>query len=170
MNHTPLFSLVVVLMLATGPAWSKPQPKAKLAPAAVVVKVAQLPPTPEQIAQTRRMEERLSCMVEQTRFQSEMQHRARQCEVKANETRQCIARVRDRQSSNTGKGALLGLGAAVLTGGASLLFTGAGALVGHATSDEAPNECGAIPNCDGNAIMDAVARETGLRWRECPTL
>lgn len=157
--------LLLALLLTAAPTWAKP-PKGK-PPAAVTTHtvVVRMVPPPEQ---ARRTEERIACLVEQARFQSETQHRARQCEIKANDVRQCIARVRERQSSNTGKGALLGLGAAVLTGGASLLFTGAGAVIGHQTSDEAPNECGALPRCDSNTIIEAVARETGMRHRECP--
>ena len=116
----------------------------------------------------KQIEERTACLVEQARFQSEIQHKTMMCEAKVTEVRQYIAKVRERQSSNTGKGALIGLGAAFLTGGVSLLFTGAGALIGHETSDEAPNECGIVPSCDSNTIAVIVARELGLRFRECP--
>lgn len=108
----------------------------------------------------------LACVQAQAHFVETASARRTQCEVAATLVRDCVARVRDRQSSNTGKGAIIGLAAAVATGGASLLYTGVGALVGHQTSDEAPGECGPVPACDAAAIEAQLARE-GVRKVAC---
>lgn len=115
----------------------------------------------------REVETYQQCLTEQNRFQTKLDSDISSCNVKYNIYTSCVARVRDRQSSNTGKGALIGLGAAVLTGGATLLFTGAGALVGHSTSDEAPNECGNQPDCTVEAMKSQVKSETGLTLKSC---
>ena len=155
-------TLALFLLMLAAPAFAKPNGQ-KPSPSPEEIKAR------DSMERLRKAEERMLCLADQSRFQAEIQRRSSQCEAKASEHRQCVARVRDRQSSNTGKGALIGLGAAILTGGASLLYTGAGALIGHETSDEAPNECGAVPNCDGNAIAESVAHETGMRRRDCPS-
>lgn len=153
--------IAALCLLVALPAIAKPK---------TTVKIVQASASQEEVRARealRRTQDLMACLDEQNRFQTEVQRRAAACDLKAIEHRQCVARVRDRQSSNTGKGALIGLGAAVLTGGASLLFTGAGALIGHQTSDEAPNECGSVPNCDGAFIAATVTRETGLQRRDC---
>lgn len=149
--------------LLSGSAQAKPKRKVAQAAAPAV-------PDPAEAAaeRLRRIEARTLCLSEQGRLQLAVQQQQSQCEARAAEHRACVARVRDRQVSSTGRGALIGIGAAVLTGGSSLLFTGAGALIGHETSDEAPSECGAAPACTAQAAAEAAARATGLRARECP--
>lgn len=155
--------ILIILLGHVASATAKPIPPSITKPAKADVDTAAL-------ERLQRTQEIMACIDEQNRFQAEVQRRTNTCDVKAMEFRQCVARVRDRQSSNTGKGALIGLGAAVLTGGASLLFTGAGALIGHQASDEAPNECGPAPDCRSAVIIEATTRETGLRRIDCQLL
>lgn len=137
------------------------KPKAK-----VTVKTAPAPVPSADAAAIARAADYLACVQAEARYIETASARRVQCETAATRVRDCIGRVRDRQSSNTGKGAIIGLAAAVATGGASLLYTGAGALIGHQTSDEAPGECGAVPVCDAAAIESQLARE-GVRKVAC---
>ena len=157
--------IVAACAAVSAQAWAKPH-KRIVAP----VPVAAPTPDPAEAAaeRLRRIEARTLCLSEQGRLQLAVQQQQSQCEARAADHRACVARVRDRQVSSTGRGALIGIGAAVLTGGSSLLFTGAGALIGHETSDEAPSECGVAPACTAQAAAEAAARATGLRARECP--
>lgn len=141
--------LIILMMLISASAFAKPKP------------------VDPKIEEIKREQAKLQCLTEQSRFQMAYQQKQMQCQAQLSGYRQCISKMRDRQSSGTAKGALIGLGAAVLTGGASLLYTGVGALVGHSTSDEAPGECGSEPNCDYNVVAVAVKQETGLTQRSC---
>lgn len=159
--------LVAALLVAALPAQAKPSRKPPRV--ATVEATPPAPPAPDPTAEkVRAAEARLRCLEEQGRLQAEIQRKTATCLAQAETARQCIARVRDRQVSSTGRGALIGLGAALVTGGASLLYTGAGALVGHAASDQASGECGEVPACDAGSVSAAAALETGLRPRTCP--
>ncbi len=160
-------SLIMMISLFSSLAWAKPKANEQPIRAGLIRKVD------EALAEVERLKlvaAVMACESEQRRFQVEVRGRVNACEARTIEFRTCIARVRDRQSGNTGKGALIGLGAAVLTGGASLLFTGAGAIIGHQASDEAPNECGSVPNCSSAVIIAATTRETGLRQVDCQSI
>lgn len=153
----------LVLLLVPATCWSRPAPPRRAA----------APPAPdarvrEAADRLARIEARAACLTEQARLSAEVQRQVGLCEGKAEAYRQCVARVRDRQNSSTGRGALIGLGAAVVTGGASLLLTGAGALVGHSVGSEAENECGAVPSCTTEGAEGEAARQTGLQRRACP--
>lgn len=134
--------------------------------AKVAASIAPAPAPSADAAAIARAADYLACVQAEARYIETASARRVQCETAATRVRDCIGRVRDRQSSNTGKGAIIGLAAAVATGGASLLYTGTGALIGHQTSDEAPGECGAVPVCDAAAIESQLARE-GVRKVTC---
>lgn len=159
-------SLVLASLLASSLALAdKPRGKGKIGVKGTSAPVAAPAPAADAAAITRAADY-LACVQAQAHFIEIASARRAQCETAASRVRDCIGRVRNRQSSNTGKGAIIGLAAAVATGGASLLYTGVGALVGHQTSDEAPNECGAVPVCDAAAIEVQLAGE-GVRQRRC---
>lgn len=152
-------SIAAALLLTATPTLAKKVPPPAPAPQPPQpVPAAVVPVNPWQIY--------AACIVEKQRYQAEITRLQGICQGQADQARACIARVRDRQGSSTARGALIGLGAAVVTGGASLLFTGAGALVGHATGDQAEGECGTVPTCDLPSL-DARAQAAGIRDRDC---
>lgn len=149
-------SVAVALLLTAATALAKKAPPPPQAPQSV----------PAQVAVVNPWQLYAACILDKQHYQAEIARLQGVCQGQADQARACIARVRDRQNSSTGRGALIGLGAAVLTGGASLLYTGAGALVGHATGDQADGECGSVPNCDP-ASLDARAQAAGVHDRQC---
>ena len=152
-------SVAVALLLTAIPTLAK-----KVPPSPAVQRAPQ--PVPAEVPAVNPWQVYAACIVEKQRYQAEITRLQGICQSQADQARACIARVRDRQGSSTARGALIGLGAAVVTGGASLLFTGAGALVGHATGDQAEGECGTVPNCDLPSL-DARAQAAGIRDRQC---
>ena len=152
-------SVAVALLLTATPTLAKTVP-----PSSAVQQTPQ--PVPAEVPAVNPWQVYAACIVEQQRYQAEITRLQGICQSQADQARACIARVRDRQGSSTARGALIGLGAAVVTGGASLLFTGAGALVGHATGDQAEGECGTVPSCDPSSL-DARAQAAGIRDRDC---
>ena len=152
-------SVAVALLLTATPTLAKTVP-----PSSAVQRAPQ--PVPAEVPAVNPWQVYAACIVEKQRYQAEITRLQGICQSQADQARACIARVRDRQGSSTARGALIGLGAAVVTGGASLLFTGAGALVGHATGDQAEGECGTVPNCDLPSL-DARAQAAGVHDRQC---
>lgn len=113
-------------------------------------------------------QEKLECLQAQSKLLSAVQQETLLCNGNLHNYRSCVARVKDKQSSNTGKGALIGIGAAFLTGGVSLLVAGAaGAFVGHETADTVTEECGLEPSCSEEKILQSVKTKTGLTQIRC---
>lgn len=158
-------TIIVTSLLISLPTLADKRKARGAAKAAASIAPAPVPSAADAAA-IARAADYLACVQAEARYIETASARRTQCETAATRVRDCIGRVRDRQSSNTGKGAIIGLAAAVATGGASLLYTGAGALIGHQTSDEAPGECGAVPVCDAAAIEAQLGRE-GVRKVAC---
>lgn len=158
MRSTALFFAAALVALPVSQALSKKPPRPSPAPA--------VPPPAPEVAPVNPWQLYAACLTDKQRYQAEIAWLQVLCQGQADQARACIARVRDRQNSSTGRGALIGLGAAIVTGGASLLYTGAGALIGHATGDQADGECGQVPTCDPSSL-DARAQAAGVRDRTC---
>ena len=107
------------------------------------------------------------CLVQQHVFDELLKAKQETCVANLSNYRQCAQGVADKKSGNTGKGALIGIGAAILTGGATLIFAGAGALVGHESTDDTEQVCGKQPDCDQVLLVADVEKITGPRPPEC---
>lgn len=149
-------SIAAALFLTATPTLAKKVPPPAPAPQPPQpVPAAVVPVNPWQIY--------AACIVEKQRYQAEITRLQGICQGQADQARACIARVRDRQGSSTARGALIGLGAAVVTGGASLLFTGAGR-AGWACHRRSGRR--RVRHCS-QLRLNARAQAAGIRDREC---
>ena len=103
------------------------------------------------------------CVREGVAFNAVVEKQMRECNARVSSYQACVTRVTEAKSGGTGKGALIGFGAALLTGGSSLIFTGGGALVGNKVSGDIEKECGKESACDRVKIIAVITQETGLR-------
>lgn len=107
------------------------------------------------------------CVLKQKTFDELFKSKSDACVANLASYRQCAQKVADNKSGDTGKGALIGLGAAFVTGGASLFWTGAGALIGHETAADVDSVCGQQPDCEQNTLVAEVEKIVGPRPMEC---
>lgn len=120
------------------------------------------------ILNTTKQSEYEKCLQEQAILQSQIIREQNSCDIKYSEYRLCFGRVNERASRNTGKGALLGLGAAFFTGGASLIVgTVGGAIVGNTVTNSVREECGIQPNCEYSIIKKQVQTELNIKQVSC---
>jgi hypothetical protein len=132
---------------------------------------AELDRIEQEIAAARTEQQRQQCRAISAQLLSEVAIQRAQCLATRSDYAQCVAENEANKSKSGMVGCLVGLGAAVVTGGAAAPLTLTGCGGGLLVGDGNAKECGPSPVCtpDPTVLGATVLSAHGLTsWPQCP--